>query len=397
MSASVAIVGGGPAGLIAAETLARAGRAVAIYERMPSPARKFLMAGRGGLNITHAEMLDLFLGRYGAVSPAIENAIRAFPPDALRAWADDLGAETFIGSSGRIFPRAMKASPLLRAWLQRLEGLGVTVHLRHHWRGWDDEGALLFETPDGPRSVRAGAVLLAMGGATWPRLGADGGWVPPLEALDIAITPLQPSNCGFLIRWSPHLIDRYAGQPLKRIALNFRGKSIKGEAMISRSGLEGGAVYALGREVREILPRGPARVRLDLRPDLDLRTLAAALARANPRDSMANRLRKAAGLSPQAAGLLREQGSLPQDPEALAQAIKAVRLEVTGLAGLDRAISSAGGIAMDELDPHFMLRRLPGVFAAGEMLDWDAPTGGYLLQASFATGIAAAKGILARL
>jgi uncharacterized flavoprotein (TIGR03862 family) len=394
---AIAIIGGGPAGLMAAEILATAGHRVAVYDRMPSLGRKFLMAGRGGLNLTHAEFLDLFLGRYGAVSPAIPEAIKVFPPEALRAWADGLGAETFIGSSGRVFPKAMKASPLLRAWLARLASLGVTIHLRHHWQGWDDAGALVFETPEGRITLTPDATLLALGGASWPRLGADGGWVPLLAAKGIGITPLAPANCGFLIPWSNHLIDRHAGQPLKRIALNFRGKSIKGEAIISRSGLEGGAVYALGREVREILPRGPARVRLDLRPDMDIDTLARSLARANPKDSMANRLRKAAGLSPPAIGILREQGGLPQEPQALAEAIKDVRLEVTGLAGLDRAISTSGGIGMDALDEHFMLKTLPGTFVAGEMLDWEAATGGYLLQACFATGVAAARGVLRRL
>ncbi|CAN7678854.1 NAD(P)/FAD-dependent oxidoreductase [Bosea sp. LjRoot237] len=397
----IAIIGAGPAGLIAAERLAAAGHRVAIYERMASPARKFLLAGRGGLNLTHSEPLDALLDRYGEARGWLEPAIRAFPPQALRDWADGLGAESFIGSSGRIFPRAMKASPLLRAWLARLDGLGVQLHPGRLWTGWDGSGALRFAPrDDGEEIVRARATLLALGGASWPRLGSDGSWVKLLTEKGVAIAPLRPANAGFSVAWSPLMRERFAGQPLKRIALSFAGQRVLGEAMIDAGGIEGGAIYALSGPLRETIAlEGEATLAIDLRPDLSEAELAIRLAKRRPGETMSNHLRKAAGLSPAAAAVLREatNGSLPAEPNALAGLIKAAPVRLTGMALIARAISTAGGIPAEEIDRDFMLKRLPGVFVAGEMLDWEAPTGGYLLQACFATGVAAAEGIKRRL
>jgi uncharacterized flavoprotein (TIGR03862 family) len=393
----VAIIGAGPAGLIAAERLAGAGRKVAIYERMASPARKFLLAGRGGLNLTHSEPLDAFLDRYGQARAFLEPAVRAFPPQALRGWADGLGAQSFVGSSGRVFPRSMKASPLLRAWLARLDGLGVTLRAGRLWTGWDESGALQFRLSDGGEEVvRPRATLLALGGASWPRLGADGSWVDLLERRGIAIAPLRPANAGFAVAWSALMRDRFAGSPLKRIALSFGGRRVLGEAMIDAGGIEGGAVYALSGLLREaIAGDGEATLTIDLRPDLSEPELAKRLAKRRPGETLSNHLRKAAGLSPVAAAVLREAvgGPLSAEPEALARLIKAAPLRLAGMASLARAISSAGGVRTDEVDDDFMLNRLPGTFIAGEMIDWEAPTGGYLLQACFATGVAAAEGI----
>jgi uncharacterized flavoprotein (TIGR03862 family) len=395
----VAIIGAGPAGLIAAERLAQAGHKVAIHERMASPARKFLLAGRGGLNLTHSEPLGSFLDRYGAARTWLEPAIRAFPPQALRDWADGLGAESFTGSSGRVFPSAMKASPLLRAWLARLDGLGVELHAGRLWTGWDESGALRFALRDGgEETVRPRATLLALGGASWPRLGADGSWVELLEQKGVAIAPLRPANAGFSVAWSALMRERFAGQPLKRIALGFAGQRVLGEAMIDADGIEGGAIYALSGPLREAIARdGLARPTIDLRPDLSEAELASRLAKRRQGETMSNHLRKAAGLSPVAAAVLREGGPLPTEPGALAELIKAAPVQLTGMASITRAISTAGGIRAGDIDPEFMLKRLPGVFVAGEMLDWEAPTGGYLLQACFATGVAAADGIKRRL
>lgn len=397
----VAIIGAGPAGLIAAERLALAGHKVAIYERMASPARKFLLAGRGGLNLTHSEPLDALLGRYGEARAWLEPAIRAFPPRALRDWADGLGAESFVGSSGRVFPRAMKASPLLRAWLARLDGLGVQLHAGRLWTGWDESGGLRFALRDGGEEiVTPRATLLALGGASWPRLGGDGSWVELLERKGVAIAPLMPANAGFTVAWSALMRDKFAGLPLKRIALSFAGQRVLGEAMIDAGGIEGGAVYALSGPLREAIAReGEAIPMVDLRPDLTEPELATRLAKRRPGETLSNHLRKAAGLSPVAAAVLREAagGPLPAEPEALAPLIKAAPLRLTGMASLARAISSAGGVRAGEIDPDFMLKRQPGIFVAGEMLDWEAPTGGYLLQACFATGVAAAEGIGRRL
>lgn len=397
----VAIIGAGPAGLIAAERLAEAGHKVAIYERMASPARKFLLAGRGGLNLTHSEPLDTLHGRYGDARAWLEPAIRAFPPQALRDWADELGAESFVGSSGRVFPGAMKASPLLRAWLARLDGLGVQLHAGRLWTGWDESGALRFALRDGgEETVKPRATLLALGGASWPRLGADGSWVELLGQKGIAIAPLRAANAGFTIAWSALMRDKFAGLPLKRIALSFAGQRVPGEAMVDTGGIEGGAVYALSGPLREAIARdGTAILTIDLRPDVTEPDLANRLAKRRPGETLSNHLRKAAGLSPVAAAVLREavNGPLPVDPEALAVLIKAVPLRLTGMASLARAISTAGGVKAEEIDGGFMLKRLPGIFIAGEMIDWEAPTGGYLLQACFSTGVAAAEGIKRRL
>lgn len=394
MARDIAIIGAGPAGLIAAERLAEAGHAVTIYDRMPSPARKFLLAGRGGLNLTHSEPMDAFLPRYREASLWLEPALRAFPPQALRDWADGLGQETFIGSSGRVFPKPMKASPLLRAWLRRLQGLGVAFAPRHDWRGWSEDAALLFDHDGNPAEARPAATLLALGGASWPRLGSDGGWAPLLAERGIAVSALRPANGGFAIAWSPILRERFAGAPLKRIAIRFGEEQARGEAMIDAEGLEGGAVYALSASLREaVLREGRATITLDLRPDLDQPRLIERLAARRKGETLSNHLRKAAGLSPAAIALLREPGRLPEEPAALAALVKALPLVLTGLRPIERAISTAGGIAASEVDEHFMLKRLPGTFAAGEMLDWEAPTGGYLLQACFATGVAAAAGV----
>jgi uncharacterized flavoprotein (TIGR03862 family) len=400
-SNNVAVIGAGPAGLMAAEVLAQGGTTVTVYDAMPSAGRKFLMAGRGGLNLTHSEPLPQFLARYREAMPHLKAAIEAFPPSALRDWSEALGQETFVGSSGRVFPKVFKASPLLRAWLRRLDSLGVKLALRHRWTGWDELGRLCFQTPDGSVTVEPRATVLALGGASWPRLGSDGAWAETLEATGVKIAPLQPANSGFVVAWSDIFRDRFEGQPLKGVALTFGGHTVRGEAIVTRAGIEGGAIYALSAELRvAIISSGKATLDVALRPDLERRDLIERLSAPKGKQSLSNFLRKAAHLSPVAIGLLQEaakaQGlllsSLP--PDDLARLINAVPIELTDLAPIARAISTAGGIPFSELDGDFMLRRLPGVFAAGEMLDWEAPTGGYLLQASFATGVAAGRGAL---
>lgn len=400
-SNSVAIIGAGPAGLMAAEVLAQGGAHVVVYDAMPSVGRKLLMAGRGGLNLTHSEPLPAFLERFRAAMPHLQASIEAFPPQALRNWSEALGQPTFIGTSGRVFPQAFKASPLLRAWLRRLDSTGVQFALRHRWTGWDSGNQLLFQTPDGPRAVDPGATVLALGGASWPRLGSDGLWTEVLAAKGVTISPLRPANSGFTVAWSDIFRDRFEGQPLKGVALMFGAHTVRGEAIITRTGVEGGAVYALSAELREaISSSGQATLRIVLRPDLDQNDLAARLSAPKGKQSLSNFLRKAAHLSPVAIGLLQEAAkasgvSLASlSPADLARLINAVLVTLKGTAPIARAISTAGGISFDELDADFMLRRLPGVFAAGEMLDWEAPTGGYLLQASFATGAAAGRGAL---
>ncbi|MBH5367135.1 NAD(P)/FAD-dependent oxidoreductase [Bradyrhizobium glycinis] len=397
----VAVIGAGPAGLMAAEVLAQGGARVTVYDAMPSASRKFLMAGRGGLNLTHSEPLPQFVTRYREAAPKLQAALDAFSPDALRAWSEALGEPTFVGSSGRVFPRAFKASPLLRAWLRRLDAAGVKFAFRHRWTGWDGEGRLKFQTPDSTLAVAARATLLALGGASWPRLGSDGRWVDILAARGIAVSKLRPANSGFTVAWSELFRDRFEGQPLKGVALTIGAHTARGEAMITRGGIEGGAIYALSAELREaVLNLGQATLMIALRPDLDAAALATRLSGVRGKQSLANFLRKAAQLSPVGIGLMQEAAIASGrtlasfSPAELAQLINAIPVQLTGVAPIDRAISTAGGIRFDELDEHLMLRKLRGVFAAGEMLDWEAPTGGYLLQASFATGAAAGRGVL---
>ena len=391
MMQTAAVIGGGPAGLMAAETLARAGVAVTVFDRMPSVGRKFLMAGRGGLNLTHAEPLPVFLARYGAARGWLEPVIRGFPPEALIGWCNGLGQPTFTGSSARVFPAAMRASPLLRAWLRRLAELGVEIRVRHRWTGWD--AGLRFETADGVVRERADVTVLALGGASWPRLGSDAGW---FGCLPDAVAPFRPANCGFRVDWSPHFRARFAGRPLKRLAIRFGPDTVRGEAMISETGIEGGVIYALSARLRDAIEAdGAATISLDLRPDLSRTALEDRLGGPRRSQSLANTLRKQAGLAPEAIGLVQEALHGGASADALPGLIKALPVRLVAAAPIARAISSAGGVREDALDGSLMLVDYPGVFAAGEMLDWEAPTGGYLLQACFSSGVAAAKGALA--
>ncbi|GIG29398.1 NAD(P)/FAD-dependent oxidoreductase [Cellulomonas marina] len=401
----VAVVGGGPAGLIAAEVLAGAGIGVTVHDRMPSVPRKFLLAGHGGLNITHSEDVGRMLERYGASAERLAPALAAFGPDDLRAWCADLGEPTFVGSSRRVFPASFRATPLARAWLARLAGLGVRLERRQRWEGWGDDGALRFRAEDGTTSeVRADATVLALGGASWPRLGSDGGWVPVLAARGVEVAALRPANVGVRVGWSDVFAERFAGTPLKHVAVSVRPPvggapvpAVRGDAMVTAAGLEGGPLYALGVAVREALDAdGRCVLELDLRPDRSTDELVERLRRRRPKDSASSWLRRALGLDPVSVGLLREAGGgrLPDDPDAVAALVRAVPVVVTGTMPIARAISTAGGVAWSDVDPSFMLHRLPGTFVAGEMLDWEAPTGGYLLQASFSTGVAAARGVL---
>ncbi|TDL75257.1 TIGR03862 family flavoprotein [Palleronia sediminis] len=377
------VIGGGPAGLMAAETLARRGHCVTVAEAMPTLGRKFLMAGKSGLNLTKNEPPDLFASRYGDGSGPLPELLGRFGPAEMRAWAEDLGQPLFTGSTGRVFPVAMKASPLLRAWRARLEADGVRIATRWRWCGWDG-GALAFDTPEGRQGITPAATVLALGGASWRRLGSDGAWVPWLAARGVEIVPWAPANAGLKVRWSNHVAPHF-GAPIKGAALLAGDTVHRGEFVISRRGLEGGGIYAVLRAVRE-----GAALTLDLAPDRTAAELAARIGSA--RGSIGNRLRKAAKLAPPALALLMEFGRpLPADPHALAALTKAVPLRHDGPRPLDEAISSAGGIAWSAVDDGLMLRAVPGVFAAGEMLDWEAPTGGYLLTACFATGLRAGE------
>lgn len=395
---TAAVIGGGPAGLMAAEVLVGAGIEVDLYDAMPSVGRKFLQAGIGGLNLTHAERPEAFLARYGARREALEPLLAAFGPDTLRAWAAALGIETFVGSSGRVFPKEMKAAPLLRAWLKRLRAAGVRFHLRHRWRGWDAEGALRFDTPAGEQARRFDAVVLALGGGSWGRLGSDGAWVPLLRALGSDVAPLKPANCGFDVTWSGFFRERHAGQPVKPVTAWLEdGTPVQGEFVVTDHGIEGGLVYALSAPLRDEIERqGRATLHLDLVPNRDVPRLAHDLAKPRGSQSMASHLRKQAGIEGVKAGLLREVlgKDLPPAPE-LAAALKDLPLQLTAARPLDEAISSAGGVRFESLDGRLMLKSVPGVFCAGEMLDWEAPTGGYLLTACFATGRAAGLGAAA--
>lgn len=370
----VAVIGAGPGGLMVAEVLAARGFKVDVYDQRPSPARKFLMAGRGGLNITHSEPFEQFISRYGEATDFLRPALEAFSPADLRAWCEGLGEETFVGSSGRVFPKSFKASPLLRAWLARLNSLGVSIHYNFKWQG---------ETLD------VDYTILSLGGASWPRLGSDGHWTDILRAKGVEIVNFRPANCGFLHQWSDVFQDKFAGQPLKSIGLSHDGKSLIGEAMISKLGIEGSVIYALSKSLRQAIERqGKAMLFLDFKPDTSLEKLTDDLSKGRGRDSFSNYLRKSIHLSSVAIGLLQEDREVSQlSVRALAELIKAYEIELTGTAGLERAISSAGGIALHEVDANFQLKKWPGVYAIGEMLDWEAPTGGYLLQATFSMAV----------
>ncbi len=401
---TIAVVGAGPAGLMAADALSQGGIQVDLYDAMPSAGRKFLLAGVGGMNITHSEPFDAFLSRYGARAETIRPLLEAFSPAALREWIHGLGVETFVGSSGRVFPRDMKAAPLLRAWLHRLREAGVRFHVRHRWLGWNDAGALRFAAPQGEMAVHADAVVLALGGGSWAKLGSDGAWVPLLTQRGVDVAPLRPSNCGFDVAggWSDHLRSRFAGQPLKTAALQFidaagHSQGRKGELMLSDTGIEGSLVYALSVPLRDtIAARGAVTVQLDLAPDKTLERVIAEVAHPRGARSLSSHLQSRSGIKGVKMALLREILSAEQlnDPLQLAHAIKSLPITLVAPRPLDEVISSAGGVRFESLDEHLMLRALPGVFCAGEMLDWEAPTGGYLLTGCFASGRAAAQGAL---
>jgi uncharacterized flavoprotein (TIGR03862 family) len=404
---SIAIIGGGPAGLMAAEVLAAAGHAVTVFDAKPTVGRKFLLAGKGGLNLTHSEPFEPFVGRFGARAAQVEPLLRGFDADALRTWAAGLGVQTFVGSSGRVFPTDLKAAPLLRAWLQRLRATGVKFAMRHRWTGWSDDGALRFDTPDGERLVTPRATLLALGGASWPQLGSDGAWVPWLAARGVDIAPLQPANCGFDVGptaahaaspgWSERFAGEFAGQPVKPVALTAEGFATRpGEFVITATGIEGSLVYAASAALREQIARdGRATLQLDLLPQLAPERVLAEVKHPRGSRSLSSHLKSRLHLSPLKLGLLHELLTREQmlDPATLAAALKALPLTLHAPRPVAEAISTAGGVRFEALTKGLMLAALPGVFVAGEMLDWEAPTGGYLLTASMASGRAAAKGL----
>jgi uncharacterized flavoprotein (TIGR03862 family) len=394
---SAVIIGGGPAGLIAAEVISARSVQVDLYDSMPSLGRKFLMAGKSGLNITHAEPFEQFVSRYGKRRAQIEPMLKRFGPEELRQWVQDLGIETFVGTSGRVFPVGMKASPLLRAWLKRLADSGVTVHLRHKWKGWHPDGSLHFESSDGEKTSQADAVVLALGGGSWSRLGSDGAWVPWLKEAGVQVEPLKPSNCGFDVGWTPHFRERFDGHPVKSAVLSFGSFRQQGEFIVTKEGVEGGLVYVASALLREeIEARGRAVMTLDLAPDRSYEWLAERLSKPRGSRTMASHLEKMVGIKGVKAGLLREFVSKEDfaNPEKLALTIKQLPLPLLAPRPLDEAISSAGGVRFESLDEKLMVRSLPGVFCAGEMLDWEAPTGGYLLTACFASGVTAGEGVL---
>jgi len=402
---SIAVIGGGPAGLMAAETLVRGGAHVDVYDSMPSVGRKFLLAGKGGLNLTHSEPFEPFLARYGARRESIAPLLQTFGPEQLVAWVRDLGFEVFTGTSGRVFPKSMKAAPLLRAWLHRLRQAGVRFHPRHRWRGWGDEGFLRFDAPEGEAVVRADATVLANGGASWPKLGSDGAWVPLLLKSNVPVIPLRPANCGFDVEngWSEHFRTRFAGQPLKPVVLTFadcNGTVLRrqGEFVVTETGVEGSLVYAASAGIRdEIETVGAATIHLDLLPDREIERVTREVAHPRGTRSMSSHLQSRTGIKGVKMGLLRELVPAADfaDPVRLAAVIKALPLRLVAPRPIEEAISTAGGVPFEALDKDLMIRALPGVFCAGEMLDWEAPTGGYLLTACFATGRAAGSGALA--
>ncbi len=399
LPAHVAIIGGGPAGLMAAEVLSQAGVRVDLYDGMPSVGRKFLLAGVGGMNITHSEAWPAFLSRYAERAPNIAPLLRAFDADALCRWIHELGIETFIGSSGRVFPTDMKAAPLLRAWLKRLRESGVVIHTRHRWLGWDDNGALRIDSPEGEKTLNPDATLLALGGGSWSRLGSDGAWMLPLEQRGVGLAPLQPSNCGFEVpAWSEVMVSKFAGAPLKNIAIGLNDDVPRlGECVITATGIEGSLIYALSAPIREAINvHGAATIHIDLLPGRPVDKLQAALSKPRGSRSMAKHLHSQVGIDGVKAALLREltDAATFADPALLARAIKALPLTLVKTRPLDEAISSAGGVTFEAMDERLMLKALPGVFCAGEMLDWEAPTGGYLLTACFASGRAAGAGVL---
>lgn len=397
--AHVAIIGGGPAGLMAAEVLSQAGVRVDLYDGMPSVGRKFLLAGVGGMNITHSEAYPAFLSRYAERAPQIAPVLRSFDADALCRWIHDLGIETFIGSSGRVFPTDMKAAPLLRAWLKRLRDSGVVIHTRHRWLGWDEHGALRIDSPEGEKTIKPDATLLALGGGSWSRLGSDGAWMLPLEQRGVGLAPLQPSNCGFEVQaWSELLVSKFAGAPLKNIAIGLNDDIPRlGECVITATGIEGSLIYALSAPMREAInAHGSATIHIDLLPGRPVDKIQAALSKPRGSRSMSKHLHSQVGIDGVKAALLREltDAATFADPALLARAIKALPVTLVKTRPLDEAISSAGGVTFEALDEQLMLKALPGVFCAGEMLDWEAPTGGYLLTGCFASGRAAGLGIV---
>lgn len=397
MDKTVIIIGGGPAGLMAAEVVSARGVAVEVYDAMPSLGRKLLMAGKSGLNITHSDPFEVFVRRYGQRRALLEPMLRNFGADDLRAWVHGFGIQTFIGTSGRVFPVGMKASPLLRAWLNRLAGAGVRFHVRHKWLGWAEDGALKFRSPEGEKLVKAEAVVLALGGGSWSRLGSDGAWVPWLEQAGAKVEPLRPANCGFDVAWSEHFREKFDGQPVKSVVLTFGEFRQQGEFIITKEGVEGGLIYAASAPLRnELAETGTAILYLDLKPDRTLDWLAEKLSRPRGKRSLATYLEKSLGIYGVKAGLLREFVSKEAftNAEQLAGFIKALPVPLVAPRPLDEAISSAGGVTFESLDESLMLKNSPGVFCAGEMLDWEAPTGGYLLTACFASGVAAGNGAL---